>query len=279
MIDLIIIGGGFWGISCALRAKEQNKSVLVFDDRDPQAASRNATCMIKWGWYSGTPFKKLCPDNWTDEDIVESFRWLSKYVELESTGQNFYNFSDNFKKKTFQDDVVLMELPESLLNQVLTINEKVEMIKETKEGWRVNGKNCKNLIIAAGYRTDELLIKNKLPGVGIGKDLGIGLILNREAVHTPTTWCVRPFVQYTMRKWGDKIRFGETKNLEPMKKYINRFIGESEIVEEKRGYRPKAKKFTIQAVRKNLVVISGGYKFGLVIAGLVSKEAMCKLKF
>src|SRR5438105_9356992 len=179
--DLLIIGGGYWGCGVAIAARESGLSVRLVDDGDLRSGSRNASAIADLKAYRSPVFSKYLPPDWTRTDLQDSFTWLVDHGGV-VTREHFWNHFTG-KGPRLGNESVYLPAPDTLAKQsdairvpgkVVggTIEDKVEV--KLLVGSVLRGRY---LVVAAGYRTDEVLACLNLPSVGVGRLYGRGINL------------------------------------------------------------------------------------------------------
>lgn len=307
--DLLVIGAGYWGTGVTLKALERGVKVITLDDNDKESGSRNASAVCDPRAYDSEIFAKYFPYDWTKKDLEESLEWLlgkGAYIVKEY----FWNKYQGSSPRLMPREIFYLETPQYLTSQITPLNGKVVSIfqrrnlsKKTSEGWTIvyetidkltcqvvqNLITCKKLVIACGYRTDDVveLISPNLK-LGVGKLYGRGInAKGTPNTSLPVSIMIKPYVKHTVRAWKNGIfKIGDTcekkisdtkfNNLEAVgREALDNF----EIVEVTAGWRPTLPKFTVAKLLENLVVATGGHRLGLGVTGLVASKVLKELKY
>lgn len=301
--DLVVIGGGYWGTAIAYESFRQNFGyTLLLDDADPMGGSRNASGIVDPKIYFGDERKRvMLPDDWTKDDILLSLIWLSQYGGAYPIKGSFLNMMAGAR--------MIEPRPESTqclhisgqaffrihprLRETVTSIEPCRMHGRGAKGWRVFTHEkgiyeTKNVVIAAGYRTDDVLKLAGLPPLGVGKLFGRGLIFTGKPQYsTPLTIMTRPYTKYTIRPWetDGQFRLGDTAEINPNANRALELTGlgcilatDFKRIAEPQGYRPVLPKFTVKKIAPDLVVATGGHRVALGLSGHVAKVALELLK-
>src|SRR5687768_3204699 len=116
MLDLIVIGGGFWGTACAVMAESLGLSVVLVDDLNPQGASRNAAGIVSLGWYRWRMKRdqkdvigNIFSETFVPQDANFGAGWLRDRGLLRQTGEEFFTLAGN---QHFREDIWLLSSPQ-----------------------------------------------------------------------------------------------------------------------------------------------------------------------
>lgn len=299
-LDLIIIGGGYWGASIAVHAKEQGWDALVLDSGDRLSGSRNASGICDPKAYGKPLFKKYWPSDWTKEDLLYSLNWLIQ-IGAKPTREYFWNHFEGTKPRIgveaiyLDDNVHLMRLAQPRLNLGATsiyVSNK-EIIVGTNDAKFVRLR-CRRLAIAAGYQSDQVLVQAGFAKLKLTQLFGRGLVVTgKPRLELPMSVMLRPYLKHTIRSWGNNYRIGDTAestrepstgrwekelglgNLRTIGNLTLKDYREIKIVE---GYRPTAERFIVEKLTNNVVVATGGHRVGLGLSGLVGRKVVEMLK-
>ena len=288
--DLIVVGGGFWGVASALVASKKGMRVVVLDNRDPRGASRNAAGIVCKHWYKQHTITNMLPEDWTKQEIQESVQFLDPFG-LSKTGEQFTSYAHNQEK--WREDCYLIPSCSSLLSkfttqlsQVLSVRphqSRIEVV--TRDGTLIAHK----VLIAAGAFTDNLLKASQLPLCGVRALRGRAFIAtNSLEEFVPRTHMSRPYTHYTLRPWGKgHARLGDTveKRVEGtdepivgLQSVLAHMSPGAKVVRVLDGWRPVCEQFTVKRVHERIVVATGGHRVGLGLAGLVANKCWELLK-
>ncbi len=84
--DLLVIGAGFWGMSCFKRARERGIDVGIVDAGFPLDASSASTGVVSANRIDPDDEQfTLLPDGCDAEDLLREFEWLKEVGDLEHT--------------------------------------------------------------------------------------------------------------------------------------------------------------------------------------------------
>lgn len=298
--ELLVIGGGYWGTGVTLEAKERGIDVLTLDDRDKESGSRNASAVCDPKAYDSDIFKKYFPSNWTQKDLEKSFEWICSKGAYE-TQEYFWNDYQKSSPRLMERKIYYLPSPEFLTDQIDPLNGKVLSISKlafTNDFWTITYSTptkeiktivCKNLVIAAGYRTDEV-ISLITPDwmLGVGKLYGRGLnVKGTPTMDLPVSVMIKPYVKHTVRIWKNGIyKVGDTcekvpneNKLANLKDVGARVLSNMEILEVTAGWRPTLPKFTVKKLANNLVAATGGHRLGLGVTGIVANKVLEELGY
>ena len=290
MVDLIVVGGGYWGAAICWEARRLGWSVVVIDDADPMAGSRAASGICDPSAYKSATFRRYWPCTWEDSELEESLNWLLQVPGAYQVTEWFWNqFQHRSPREGSQ--CIYLSHPSDLLAKAFP-RRKMKVVAGTAENVVAIGSlEAKRLVVAAGYRTDEVLEKLGLPTLGVGRLYGRGLIGEGMPVGpTPVSVMIRPYCKHTLREWKSsdgKLRWkvGDTAernpNGEPPSTLIQVANGAMrgwKTLEMSSGYRPTLDKFTVEKIRSNVVVATGGHRLALGLSGLVAKKVLEMLR-
>lgn len=284
--DLVVIGSGYWGAGIAYEARRKGWLVLCIDDRDEKAGSRNASGVCDPKAYQSSVFKKYLPPGWGKAELQDSFSWL-----IDRGGQLqdewFMNRWAGTLPRSSHSCIYLDS--NSLITGLngVGLRGKVSRIELGRGTIEVITSDrivsAKRVVIAAGYRTDQVLESAGLSPVGVGELPGRGLVgSGRPEAEIPLSVMIRPYCKHTVRSWGRNLyRIGDTAEKVPRPKSLDDLravahsvltgFRETEIVF---GYRPVADRFLVEKLKPNLVVATGGHRVGLGLTGLVAARTL-----
>lgn len=288
MFDLIVVGGGYWGTGIAYEARRLGWDVLVIDSGDPRSGSRNASAICDPSAYKSKIFQPLWPPDWQKSELEESFNWLvargGRVVE-----EAFWNrFAGTEPRKGTK--CIYLEDNSTLLRLIggRKMRDVVRFGDEREWGWNVVteregvGLATKRLVVAAGYKTDEVLKSLRVESVGQTVLPGRGIIAaGTPKLELPVTVMIRPYTKHTVREWNGSYRIGDTaeenfteKRLEALREIGRETLGGYKEEEVVHGFRPVTDRFLVEKVAPNLVVATGGHRLGLGLTGLVAARAL-----
>jgi glycine/D-amino acid oxidase-like deaminating enzyme len=288
VVDLVVVGGGFWGAGVALLAGEAGWDVMLLDSGESLGASRSAAGIVCEGWYRQATVKKMMPGDWTREEVTDSIRWLERFG-LEKTGEVFSSYRRS--RPVLRDDCYLLPSPESLLGKVRPTGGRVLSLREA--GGVVEVRTAKELlragrvVVAAGAFTDTLLKGSNLPVVGVVPLRGRAVVgSSSEGCKVPHTYMSRPYTHWTSRPWpGGGVRVGDTVErgaggpgrLAELELQAGRMVKGYRRQAVLEGLRPVCGKMVVGKVSRRVIVAVGGHRVGLGLTGLVARRALSLL--
>lgn len=287
--DLVIVGGGYWGTATAIVATQSGRSVLILDDDDLMSGSQNASGIVHQDIYHKKIFEHLLPPDWTDEELEESFEWLEMVAKAHPMPERFLNLDrPDLGVRPLKQRSLYLKSNDSLLALFPKTYGKAKQIRSIPGGFAVDTSGgpiyeAKAVLIACGYRCDELIVASGLPPIGVRGLFGRGLIVAGSAQHAvPITIQTAPYTKFELRAWGDHVRVGDTAEKSPNQRYRDRldrlstymFPTDRTVVAEVTGIRPIMPQFTIRTLVPGLFVATGGHRSALGISGLVAKRVV-----
>ncbi len=287
MLDLLVLGGGFWGTATAFEARKRGMDVLLIDDENPEGASRNSAGIVCAHWYRQDTIQRMWPEEWTMDDVDDSLQWLQDNCGLEQTGEYFRNMMTG--KSRYRKDCYIIGDNSKLLDMTKRCRDKAHKAYWTGEHWIVwsdkSQYEAKNIVVAMGAFTDTFLLESDMETVGVKPLFGRAMIIEGvEAIDKPLTVLVRPYVHYTLRPWMGKLRWGDTTerkstgpyvlNLEAALKKTLDVEELPRVVDWAQGVRPVCSTMTVKECGPNAVVAVGGHRVGLGLSGLVAKKSL-----
>lgn len=296
--ELTVIGGGFWGTATAREAARQGKEVLLIDDGRPQGASRAAaglSCRSWFGQRDGT-IQKMMPLWWTGKSVAEGFNWLTGKMKAHEVGEWFSSYQD--AKPKFRPDMLMLEDLSTALRTGPDITRQslqVETLERSGAGWRVMTTDgpvfSKEVIVAAGAFTDQLLGLSGLPLVGVKALRGRALVLQLNQplkTELPYTYMTRPYTHYTLRPWRNGLlRLGDTVErsskggdaaIQELLRVAALLAPGATVVEMLDGLRPVCDKAICRPISDGLIAMTGGHRVGLSMSQPFASAALRMLK-
>lgn len=291
-------------MAAALEAQSQGMSVQLIDAKLDAGASRNSAGLIDLKWFASKSIRAKYPQDWP-EDVAESgLAWLEKYTQVTQPGEWFTNLSRN--TQIFRPGLYLLPQMESFLDLVPACNKQVCSIAASGEGWEAHCFDgtvftAKKAILAVGAWTEALLFSSGLPPISVAGLWGQALLLEGVLPVIPQTFLVRPRTSFTLRPWdggnlsGLEIpemslkevawrgRLGNTsattprelrRPLEELVKLQEKVCPQAKVIKVFTGVRPVTPKFVMQVVAPGCVVVTGGHRVGLALAGPVAQTAL-----
>lgn len=293
--DMVVIGGGFWGSSCARHAQEQGISVFQIDCGKPQGGSRNAAGIVHRQWFERGPMAKLLPTWWMPEDLEYSVDWLTRHCGLKHTGESFYNLTRPNAQPKHRKDCYLLPTIKHLARLDACAPHKVKRIVRRGAG-RPFTLECddaaletRSVVVAAGAWADKILRQSDLPPLGIEPLRGRALVARPQADlaalkdGVPIAMMTRPYKSYTAREWeGSRVRFGDTveylkgddRELNHLRALAERYAPNCVVDHVLDGVRPLLARFHVEEVCHGLIAATGGGRVGLTAAPAAGRRAV-----
>lgn len=286
MIDLAIIGAGFWGVATALVAEARGATVTLISSNMPTAASRAASGYFAHSWYK---------DLWKDRAAEAHDLALKHGIDLVRTGADVMTY----KNARLGGGLGRM-LPKSDWS---TFTPAAFLARRTADevGYVVNVRPgevrlaagqvvlARAIVIAAGAATDHILFRSKLPMLGVTGLGGRGIIIEGSPPPRTILHHVSPYHALAVRPWGEnRLRFGETIEQKPAKsaEYVEKLWKalnpykpvNGRVIEEQWGLRPVCNLGpTVMSIPcptpHKIVVASGGGRVGGVLSFWAAQEA------
>lgn len=290
--DAVVIGSGYWGAGIAAHLADAGKSVLVVDDGDAKSGSRNASAICDPAAYESSVFKKYWPPDWDASDLDYSLNWLLAHGGRK-VRENFWN---RFAGTAPRDgaEAIYLDCPEPLMMTPRSVKRAARVVGGESGFGGVTVEfdystitRTRQLVVAAGRRTDEVLTSLQLKPVGVRSLFGRGIVARGTPVtDTPVSVMIAPYRKHTVRDWpGGLFKVGDTAEEKPNDKKLEdlRTVGRAvlagyEEVQLNEGYRPVMDRFTVEKVAPNVVVATGGHRLGLGLAGLVGRKTLEALR-
>jgi hypothetical protein len=266
--------------------------VRVLDDADPLAGSRNASAIVHVHTYDSPIFADLWPRDWSREELERSLGWLVETCGARPSVETFWNLDrrDLGQRTSRERPPLYLPTNGALLDLVAAERRRVsalwrdgaEWIAETWEG-PVRGRR---VLVAAGYRTDEVLASAGLGTLGVRRLFGRGLLVEgRAVVALPAMVMGGPYRKYAIRDWAPGVvRVGDSAERTPreghaafLRKLAEAIVPGGREVGWMAGYRPVLDRFTVAKLADGLAVATGGHRMALGLAGLVARRAVSML--
>lgn len=290
MTELAIVGGGYWGTCLAVLASDLGVDVKLLDDHWEHGASRNSAGIFQEWWYKAETSAKRIPSNWDWKG--PSVRWLMERELVTKTGETFTTNRNPVPR--FREDCRLVNPLEvhALAFPVLQLAQAMRLVRDPGWGWRVvthTGDEiaAKQLVVAAGARTDDLLEASGLPCVGVWGLRGRAVVLSGDGLpQMPHTHLAAPYTHFTLRPWGDgRWRWGDTVERSDKDQLAGKLLPSmlrefpGTMVEGVLdGQRPESKQYICDEVAPGLVVMTGGHRVGLGLSQPVAERALRLLR-
>lgn len=284
-VSVVIIGNGFWGCAIALHLRPEHPDLRVLDSARPGAASPVAA-----GFVRG-PDRRPPPAWWTPAHSQAADFFLRA---------PWCDFKEETITSAFHPEprpraqVLCVDVPR-LLTQVVAEPHGAERLEFTGHGWTVHtdgGRHhARQVVIAAGVHTDELLRASGLPVTGVRALPGTALVapgplpggLFSHAYRLPGDTRTRVI---TRSAWAGQVRAGDTREPETATDRWERAMETSPAREAQlerlqqlldlpgarqlTGLRPTLPHIHVEQPAPGLIVATGAGRSGLATAGGVA---------
>jgi glycine/D-amino acid oxidase-like deaminating enzyme len=284
---VIVIGGGYWGAAIAHTLRNAGKPVMVLDDQDPMSGSRNAAAIIAPHLYKTDKLRAMLPEGWNDSTIDESVAWATQMGRGVERREGFLNAMLGSTKVTHPSGwgTAFHFGENTLMDLVKPLNEKVQTIRFYGNDWIVQTDartyTAPKVVVAAGYRTDEVLKMAGLPIIGVKKIYGRGVVgTGTPKYPMPLSVMTRPYTKVGLREWGPGLLYvGATKERNPhesnrtaLDALASSVVDNWTLVRRMEGWRPNVNdRFFIKSVAPGLIVATGGNRYGLGVSFAVAQ--------
>lgn len=288
-MDVIVVGAGYWGVGITLRLRNAGHRVYLIDDADPRGGSRNASGICDPAAYRSEVFRKYWPADWQEGELKDSLAWLIDSGVGRRVRESFWNVYKGTQPRA-AEECVYLDSPSTLLGRMYPVRRgKVCGGRVSKSGCQVllsDGTElaASHLVVAAGYRTDEVLTALEQPRAGVSALYGRGIVVRGlPDVLTPVSVMVAPYRKHTVRHWGrGDFKVGDTA--EPKDEGHERHLGTLRAVADAvfpdgystvgttAGYRPVTDRYHLAKHADRLIVATGGNRVALGLTGLVAKR-------
>jgi glycine/D-amino acid oxidase-like deaminating enzyme len=285
VLDLVVVGGGFWGTAAALQARRRGLEAVVLDCRAPQGASKAAAGLVHKDGFGRDTFLRRAPAWWDADELGWSLEWLKEVAGLRRTGEWFFNGDAAGAK--YRPDCWLAPPVNVLLEMARPLFDRAERLEPAAGGWAVatpgTTYKARLVVVAAGALTDRLLEASGLRKAGVEGLPGRGYLFPGTLPDgVPQTTQVRPYTSFTVRPWGERtLRLGDTVergdgprpgDLNALRSILARWGGGGRM--EVCGVRPVCPRFVVEPWAPGLVVAVGGHRVGLGLAGAVGRRCL-----
>lgn len=273
MFDLAIIGAGYNGSAVAHHARAAGLGFLHFDTGDGSAGSRAAAAIIDCNaLVAGHP----------ELDIEGSLEWLRSQGAVEDRFY-FINAMLGAKRPVRQLKRPCLFVPPRVLLSEHVISERVTSFRRAGAGWEiVTDQDCfsaKNLVVAAGYSTDQVLRASGFSPLGVKPAFGRGWVVSgKPRFNLPVAVMTAPYKKFFVRSWDDGDYYvGATVEAHPdperadaqLSWVSDMVFSDYEVKAVRAGYRAKYRGELL--VNCGPLVITGGGRAGLGTAYAVGK--------
>lgn len=286
--DLAVIGAGFWGATTARFASVLGCTVLLMDCEHLPGASRAASGYYNPKWYKG-PWRARAQEGFA------AFNGSTKIGAVLNGKANM--------------DWVHFDREDLLKCRVRKWNERCTQIVPTANGFMLNHVEAKQVVIAAGVWTDQLLKASGYPALGLRGMGGAGLyfsiptkIAQRMALTDETPLMlipVNPYKSYVLRyqmqlsdNAGTAFRVCATQEnpLGDQQKRLKMQEAAFNYLARKRvpwsvqplywefGVRPILDEPTVKLIAPGLVAASGGARIGGMLSFWAAQESLKLLR-
>ncbi|RJQ26105.1 FAD-binding oxidoreductase [Candidatus Parcubacteria bacterium] len=291
MIDIGIIGSGFWGLTCALFAKRYGLETLLIDNHKTNSGSRNAAGIITPSWFTGTFFSKISPHWWEPKYIDYGIEQLQELAGIVNSGEDILvAYGKDYGKKKNNPPVWMLPDLNKYLRSFESVLDSVFKVNRVSGGWEIIGREgkittSKNVIIAAGIWTEKLLLNSGLKPVNVeplgGRAIIFGLGGNRQ-IQKPLRVLRGPYKHITFRPWGEtSIRVGDTVELVENKNKLTVLTEECDSMFPDSGsrkvilgYRPVTGRIVVEKIDDGLIVATGAHRIGFALSPIVAKRSL-----
>jgi glycine/D-amino acid oxidase-like deaminating enzyme len=281
--DLLIIGGGFYGVAAALEAQKRGLEVTVVDADHSNSGSRAAAGLIRG---ASPRVAGRAPAHWS---------WSGPNVDwLDARGliRGAREIIRTYRKPDAREATVRLVEPGRILGLIEPERAQIQRLIRSTRGWSAVGRereggiavwDARRVLVTAGVWTDVLLSDSGLQPIGVTGLRGRAIILDQDEHLDPgvvLSWMTRPYTTWTMRRWGKHWRFGDSvertdraylEMIIALRNHIK--LGRAQLGELD-GLRPVTERYFTELVAPGLVVSTGGHRSGLMIAGPAAERAM-----
>lgn len=270
MTELIVVGGGYWGVATVLMARSKGIDAQLADVVHVNSGSRAASGYYSSAWYE-------------PGQINRAAMWAEKLgVKLNNTGAWVYKKK---KQKTWKSDWYTFN-PGQFLGLVKPdIQSSVVAVGPGFVDVFGMRYQATNVVVAAGVWTDQILRNSALPELGVTGLRGTGIIFkgNQASVELHE---INPYRQVALREWGPG-QFRVCATLEAsssktpadyakaMLKVVEGHVPLKQEVERFSGYRPLVPAGpTVRLVANKVVASCGGGRTGGILAFWAAEQAL-----
>lgn len=280
-LDVLVVGGGFWGQAIAHRLRDRGCRTLVVDDDAAWGASRAAGGFVYPDTIGDTGFmQRYAPPWWTSRHTEAS----RSFLPLRPTGEDTFNNRDPVYRH--RPGLHLVD-PGELLATRPVVRTRILALERGAGCWRAHHDGgrytARRLVVAAGVATAGLLQSAGVALPDIGKLPGRARLVQVQVAArvVPISYSTRLAGQtrtskFFLRSWGsDHVRLGDT--LEPdqldeqlacLDRLLTReFPQGGQEAGWMKGVRPVTGRFFVELVGPGLVAATGGHRVGLAAAG------------
>ena len=263
MLDVAVIGAGFWGSAISHRLRQSGRTVLCLDGALEGAASRAAAGLVRRRAW------QLQPADWWGERHSQACReffhegWVVEQI-----------FNRRSPQPRVKGEVWAGRFPwvEAVSARVRKLRNQIGfwVVTADTESW-----SARAVVLAAGCWCDSILQSSGLLPTGVRAVRGTAVLApgRLEGVLTRTyrlggdtrtrSLTARPWQAGCVRV-GDSLPEREAEQREEMRAFLNQ-LGVHEL-EWIWGLRPRLEQPLVRLWAPGLVVATGGYRNGLAIA-------------
>lgn len=273
MKDLIVIGGGYWGVACALRAERAGATVTMIDDAGFDGASKAASGHFALSWFAKEKRKQA----------EAALAIGSELLSIERVGA--LEHAAWHKESRRIDDWYTFSPEEFLELRKPDVRAAAKKIEIVDGGVEVCGHVARRVVVAAGIGTDEILLRSGLEPMGLKGLRGTGVFVRAERAD-PVVELVKtnPYRHFSIRRWKDGcVRLGDTLETKPNATQVNEMIRRTApyvsgpVDRVVSGIRPMRDEGPgMKRVHERVIAASGGGRIGgifsLAIADQIAKE-------
>jgi glycine/D-amino acid oxidase-like deaminating enzyme len=279
-----ILGGGYWGVACALMLESKGINTVIIDSSEKMSGSKAAGGHFSLKWFKGS-FKKEMETAYSDA--------LKHGVLFDTSGAVINTLYD---RKKFGKDYLKPKKdwwafhPNQFLNlRSPDIYGFVSKFIQEDNYVRIKIKGrydlvVDKLIICAGAWTDYILQQSGVSPIGVSYLAGSGVTYKGRNISNIILHQTTPFRQVSIRNWGDNIiRVGETSEthlkkhsdyVEKMLNTVGHHTSAYSIGEVMTGYRAMRKQPFVGSVAKNVYVATGGGRNGGVMSFWAARKVL-----
>lgn len=278
MYDLIVVGGGFWGVAQALFAEAHGKRVLLIDTPREGRASVAAAGMFSSRWFQGAMRKKAVLAH-QDAQMCG--------VKFNKPGADVINYMG---ERSFESDMWTFYPQQFLALRPADRHERVVFVSECSVETDGGDRFLANdVVLCCGIYTDELLQGSGFQPIGVKPLWGSAVILPVNSPNACLQAYTNPYAHYTIREWGKgATRIGETLEKKPGQReaYLNKMMtrmaeylptGEYDPYVMS-GARPTLEGgMTVKKVAGGPYVATGGGRSGAVMSFWAAREVYTQM--
>ena len=274
-MSILVIGAGYLGIAAASYVENLGEDVCLMDTGDKQGGSAASMGLLRESWLTGSGMDDLRPSWWSESHRVASLR-VAREVFL-AVPRWFTGDAEG--------EVLVAQPITEIRKAYPVINHDAEAVVGYEDGAEViydGGKRSRKydaVVIATGYGTNALLKRSGFDPLGVFARTGAYLPIDSDYYQDPSIAEVRAGARiYHVEDMvgptyeggvaiGDLYDFCNERNLVA----LPRTEGLYTFGEDGR--------LTVKKVASRVLVMVGGGRIGLALAGGAALEAHKILKF